>query len=202
VISNSHERPATGTSSLSRPQGKTPLGQGQRTQPHALLTNAWVAAALVSTVTPSLARCLTRVWARVPWPHRRPVIHRVFTCREQPSTANTEASGADGGRPLHVAALRGHVEFVTALVELGADIGALMDNGETPLQLSIRYGHHHVARVLRGAQAWPTCPARVELHVRPRGLHLGPVLHRQLRSAPAPPLRTPAHVEAAGVWVS
>jgi hypothetical protein len=68
VISNSHARPATGTSSLSRPQGETPLEQGQRTQSHVLLTNAWVAAALVSTVTPSLARCLTRVWARVPWP--------------------------------------------------------------------------------------------------------------------------------------
>ncbi len=32
---------------------------------------------------------------------------------------------------------------------LGAGIGALTDSGETPLQLSIRYGHHHVAGVLR-----------------------------------------------------
>jgi hypothetical protein len=38
---------------------------------------------------------------------------------------------------------------VTTLVELGADIGALTEDGQTPLQLSIRFGHHHVARVLR-----------------------------------------------------
>jgi hypothetical protein len=49
--------------------------------------------------------------------------------------------------------MKGHVEVVTALVELGADIGALTGDGQTPLQLSIRYGHHHVARVLKGAQA-------------------------------------------------
>jgi hypothetical protein len=30
-----------------------------------------------------------------------------------------------------------------------SDIGVLMCSGETPLQLSIRFGHHHVARVLR-----------------------------------------------------
>jgi hypothetical protein len=43
------------------------------------------------------------------------------------------------------------VEVVKALVELGADIGALMDGGETttPLQINIRGGHHQVARVLR-----------------------------------------------------
>jgi hypothetical protein len=41
-------------------------------------------------------------------------------------------------------------------VELGADIGALGGSGETPLQLSIRYGHHHVERVLRAADKKPT----------------------------------------------
>jgi hypothetical protein len=35
------------------------------------------------------------------------------------------------------------------LAELGADIGAVMDGGETPLQVSIRFGQHQVARVLR-----------------------------------------------------
>jgi uncharacterized protein (DUF58 family) len=39
-------------------------------------------------------------------------------------------------------------EVVTALVELGADIGALMDGGEM-VQVSIRGGHHQVARMLR-----------------------------------------------------
>ena len=67
--------------------------------------------------------------------------------------ADKDASGADQFTPLHESAKQGHVEVVTALVEMGADIGALTDDGETPLQLSIRKGHHHVARVLRGAQA-------------------------------------------------
>jgi hypothetical protein len=43
--------------------------------------------------------------------------------------------------------------MLTTLLALGADIGALTGNRETPLQLSIRNGHHHVARVLRGAMA-------------------------------------------------
>jgi hypothetical protein len=41
------------------------------------------------------------------------------------------------------------VEVVTALVELGADIGALTNSGETPLQVSIRRGHYQVSQVLR-----------------------------------------------------
>ena len=41
------------------------------------------------------------------------------------------------------------MEVLTALVEFGVDIGALNGSGETPLQVSIRTGHHHVARVLR-----------------------------------------------------
>ena len=59
----------------------------------------------------------------------------------------------NGFTPLHSAAGHGHVEVVTTLVELGADIGALTEDGETPLQISIDCGHHHVARVLRGAHA-------------------------------------------------
>jgi hypothetical protein len=35
------------------------------------------------------------------------------------------------------------------LVHLGADIAAITDDGETPLQLSILMGHHQVAQVLR-----------------------------------------------------
>jgi hypothetical protein len=35
------------------------------------------------------------------------------------------------------------------LVQLGADIAARTDDGETPLKTSIRTGHHQVAQVLR-----------------------------------------------------
>jgi hypothetical protein len=58
----------------------------------------------------------------------------------------------NGFTPLHSAAGHGHVEVVTTLVELGADIGALTEDGETPLQISIDCGHHHVARVLRALE--------------------------------------------------
>jgi hypothetical protein len=60
-----------------------------------------------------------------------------------------EAKGANGVRPLHMAAFEGKVEAVTALAQLGADIAARTDGGETPLELSIRHGHHQVAQVLR-----------------------------------------------------
>ena len=35
------------------------------------------------------------------------------------------------------------------MVQLGADIAARTDDGETPLKTSIRTGHHQVAQVLR-----------------------------------------------------
>ena len=41
------------------------------------------------------------------------------------------------------------MSVVTTLVESGADIGASTLDGETPLQISIRFGQRQVARVLR-----------------------------------------------------
>jgi hypothetical protein len=53
--------------------------------------------------------------------------------------AEAGASAADGSRPC-ISALQRHVR---------ANVGALTLSGDTPLQLSIRYGHRHVERVLR-----------------------------------------------------
>ena len=46
----------------------------------------------------------------------------------------------------------GHVEAIRALVALGADTDAQTEDGETPLQVSIRYNHHEAAQVLKQLQ--------------------------------------------------
>jgi hypothetical protein len=61
---------------------------------------------------------------------------------------NKEAKTANGDTALHLAACNGHVEAIKMLVQLGAQMDAQTD-GQTPLQLSIRFGHHQAAEVLR-----------------------------------------------------
>jgi vacuolar-type H+-ATPase subunit H len=48
-----------------------------------------------------------------------------------------------------MAAFHGHAEAVTVLAQMGADIAARTGQGETPLEASIRQGHHQAAQVLR-----------------------------------------------------
>ena len=46
----------------------------------------------------------------------------------------------------------GHVEAIRALVALGADTDAQTEDGETPLQVSLRFNQHGAAQVLRALQ--------------------------------------------------
>ena len=49
--------------------------------------------------------------------------------------------GNFGERPLHVAASRGNMDEVTALVEAGAEVNAPGDLGNTPLHEAVGQGH-------------------------------------------------------------
>ena len=49
-----------------------------------------------------------------------------------------------GHRPLHLAALNGHVEVVTTLVQLGSDVNVRDAIGASPLHFAARNGHAEV----------------------------------------------------------
>ena len=55
--------------------------------------------------------------------------------------------------PLHYAALQGHADVVTALLEAGASVDAVDKQGDTPLHYAAGQGHADVARALLEAGA-------------------------------------------------
>lgn len=60
-----------------------------------------------------------------------------------------------GGTALHVAAARGHVDVVAALLSAGANAAAATGRGELPVQLATRMGHVDVVKLLRHVGASP-----------------------------------------------
>ncbi|KAG2486204.1 hypothetical protein HYH03_015166 [Edaphochlamys debaryana] len=53
-----------------------------------------------------------------------------------------------GWTPAHVAAFDGETEALQALIDAGASLGALTEEGETPLILAARQGHLGTSREL------------------------------------------------------
>ena len=64
-----------------------------------------------------------------------------------------EVKDLNGNTPLHWAALNGHIDMVTSLLENGADVQSKEDFGRTPLHFSAIGGHHEVCKALIEAGA-------------------------------------------------
>jgi uncharacterized protein len=69
------------------------------------------------------------------------------------SPIGPHSRGNFGSTPLHIAAIRGDVSVIRALLEAGADIDAPGEDGYTPLHDSVLQGHQEAVRFLleRGA---------------------------------------------------
>jgi ankyrin repeat protein len=50
---------------------------------------------------------------------------------------------------MHFSTFHGYLEIVKLLLERGADIHAMNDEGETPYQLSLQRGNREIADLLR-----------------------------------------------------
>ena len=71
------------------------------------------------------------------------------------SLEGVNQAGNSGDRPLHVAAIRGNMEEVVALVAGGADVNAHGDLGNTPLHEAAAQGHLDAVRFLLANGASP-----------------------------------------------
>jgi ankyrin repeat protein len=74
--------------------------------------------------------------------------------RSTPSLVSVRDT-AFGATPLHWAALRGHIDAARQLVQAGADVGALNNDGETPLDVARRAKREDVERLLESATSTP-----------------------------------------------
>jgi ankyrin repeat protein len=50
--------------------------------------------------------------------------------------------------PIHLSTAYGHLEIVKLLLERGADVHAVNDEGETPYQVALQQGYREVAELL------------------------------------------------------
>ena len=61
---------------------------------------------------------------------------------------NVSDVGNSGNCPIHIAATRGSLEELRALIEGGADVNAVGEHGHTPLHEAVRQGHLEASRLL------------------------------------------------------
>ncbi|KAJ1486173.1 ankyrin repeat-containing domain protein, partial [Baffinella frigidus] len=61
---------------------------------------------------------------------------------------DVEKKGPCGTSPLHGAAEGGHAEIVLLLLQKGANMTSITEDGETPLLLAARWGHNTTVQLL------------------------------------------------------
>ena len=69
-----------------------------------------------------------------------------------------EATTEDGKTALHVAAYRGHLNFIKKLIDLGADVNAVTSNGWTALHFALTSNQKYVCKYLLSLNIQASAP--------------------------------------------
>ena len=82
----------------------------------------------------------------------------VAALRQRAPHTDVNAANYEGRTPLHLAASVGSLDAVRFVIELGAEVSALDNWGNTPLDAALGQGHAEVASHLQGCGALPGSP--------------------------------------------
>ncbi len=78
---------------------------------------------------------------------------QILIATAQQWNINLRSKSSQGGTPLHLAAMQGHLQCVQLLLDNKADINAQNDNNDTPLHLAVYRGQLACVQILVQHQA-------------------------------------------------
>lgn len=85
---------------------------------------------------------------------RNPFLLDAVVALDQWRNPRDRVGGRQLWRPLHLAAHKGNIGVVKALLEKGASVAVVDDRGRTPLHIAACYGHEATVRLLLGSGAY------------------------------------------------